>query len=148
MADIGGITDVTQTSKSQMNLETEREGLDSDNGLGQDAFFKLLITQLKNQDPLNPMEDREFVSQMAEFSALEKNEKIYNLLDKKLNPNQLLSSTNLIGKEIKADINGVEKSGVVGSLKTIDNKVYAVIDDDSEINIDDITAVNQLEEEV
>ncbi len=40
--------------------------------LGQDAFLKLLITQLQHQDPLNPLDDQAFIAQLAQFSSLEK----------------------------------------------------------------------------
>jgi len=147
MAQIGDVSNITQTPRTDMNLETEREGLEGSQGLGQDTFFKLLITQLQNQDPLKPMENTAFVSQMAEFSALEKNEKIYSLLEEKLNPNKLVNNANLIGREIEAKIEGIDKKGIVNSVKTADNKVYAVIDDGSEINIDNIISVNEIQKE-
>jgi len=42
------------------------------NNLGQDAFLKLLVTQLQHQDPSNPMDNSQFISQLATFSSLEK----------------------------------------------------------------------------
>ena len=42
-----------------------------DNTLGKDAFLKMLIAQLRHQDPLNPMDGTAFVAQLAQFSSLE-----------------------------------------------------------------------------
>lgn len=74
--------------------------------LGKDAFLKLLITQLRNQDPLSPMEDKEFIAQMAQFSTLEQMQELnknfqatqtemLDVLDK-LNENQVLGSVQII----------------------------------------------------
>lgn len=139
------ITGVAASQNTQYEQETQRESLDGNNGLGQDAFFKLLITQLQNQDPLNPMKDREFISQMAEFSSLEKTEKLYTLLEDKLSSNQVIDNSNLIGREITANVEGVELKGIVEAVKSSNDKVLAVLDTGSEIEIKNITQVKNVE---
>lgn len=50
---------------------TINSGRVANNQLGKDDFLKILITQLTHQDPTDPMKDRDFIAQMAEFSSLE-----------------------------------------------------------------------------
>lgn len=93
IAQITGASTGTQTG---MQRTTE---------LDRDAFLQLLVTQMKNQDPLNPMEDKEFVAQLAQFSSLEQ----LFAVNENLQANSSLAQTtnnslvaSLIGKEVTA----------------------------------------------
>ena len=61
----------------QLNTEqigqsrTQSAGRNITNELDRDAFLKILVAQLQNQDPLNPIEDQDFIAQLAQFSTLE-----------------------------------------------------------------------------
>ncbi len=50
--------------------------------LGQQDFLKLLLTQLQNQDPLKPVDDKEFIAQTAQFSQLDQMSKLVTLMEK------------------------------------------------------------------
>lgn len=73
--------------------------------LGKDDFLKLLVTQLQNQDPLNPADSTEFVSQLAQFSSLEQlsnvntNLQMVQLFDQSINNAQ---AVNFVGNTVKA----------------------------------------------
>lgn len=82
--------------------------------LGKDDFLQLMITKLRYQDPLNPMEDSDFVAQLAQFSTLEQMNNIadgiaisneWGFLQMQSINNTM--ATGLIGKDIKATYNGV-----------------------------------------
>lgn len=90
----------------------------SQQSLGKDDFLQLLVTKLQNQDPLKPMEDENFISQLAQFSTLEQMSNIadgietsnkWDLLQMQSLNNALASG--LIGKEIKAEYSGVYIEG-------------------------------------
>lgn len=81
--------------------------------LGKDDFLKLLITQLSNQDPTSPMEDTQFISQMAQFSSLEQmtnmNES-FNKMAAMINSSQ---ATGTLGKTVEVDLGDTTSQGVV-----------------------------------
>lgn len=78
--------------------------------LGKDEFLRLLVTQLSNQDPLNPMDGQEFAAQLAQFTSVEQLININETLGIQGSMQQLLaqsisnsSAAGLIGKTIEAD---------------------------------------------
>ncbi len=89
------------------------------NALDKDAFLKLLVTQMQNQDPLSPMEDREFIAQMAQFSSLEQMQNLNTsqavLMEHiaQMNNNLVKSQTNIVDQlekinEALSKLNGEE----------------------------------------
>ena len=84
--------------------------------LGKDDFLKLLITQLSNQDPTSPMENTEFIAQMAQFSSLEQmtnmNES-FQRMTAMMNSNQAMST---IGKVVELDLGDTSATGVVNAI--------------------------------
>jgi len=78
--------------------------------LGQDEFIKILVTQLRSQDPLNPQKDTEFVGQMAQFSALESTKLMQGEI-------QSLRANSLIGHTVEVE---GEDANIIGEVTSVD----------------------------
>ena len=123
--------------------------------LGKDAFLQLLITQLQHQDPTNPMDDREFISQMAQFSSLEQMQNMTKAMESLLSSqqqSQMMNYATFIGKEVKwheiteeKDEKGNpvvnEGTGVIESLKFVDGSVVFKLADGKEISPGNISGI-------
>jgi len=88
-----------------LNKSLKKDGREPVKSLGKDEFLKLLITELKHQDPTNPMNDREFISQMSQFSSLEQMLNLNNQVGKLISNLSFNSSFNLLGKGVEIDTN-------------------------------------------
>lgn len=179
------MTTVNNTSNMFSDLMTTRKNETKDNAqkleldenirvpnqdLGKDQFMQLLATQLKHQDPSSPMDNTDFIAQLATFSSLEQMQNMSEeLTDLKgllelymgfqINHNSsvgIAQSADLIGKEITATIKGevegengdgtkgeTEDGEITGRVESIIVRgaiMYAKVGDD-EIPLDQITAI-------
>ena len=103
-------TTTSGTTKSKTNNE-----------LGKDDFLQLLVTQLQHQDPLAPMEDKDFIAQMAQFTSLEQMKNMNSSV-------QITQATSYIGKQITwADSQGIEQTGIVTAIRIVNNEPKVMI---------------------
>lgn len=158
--DVSGLTTETVPWLTTENSSTTTNASEDNNTLGKDAFLNLLITQLKYQDPMDPMDDKEFIAQMASFSSLEQMQNLntsFQELSTNINDNlfpsmMIQQSGSMIGREVsyvrtvEDDETGetVEEvvSGQVESVIISDGTPYYVIDG-QKINIDQISSIGE-----
>ncbi|WP_050614780.1 flagellar hook assembly protein FlgD [Bacillus testis] len=125
--------------------------------LGKDAFLKILMTQLQNQDMNNPMEDKDFIAQMAQFSSLEQMTNMATNFEKLANmqqQSQLITYNQFVGKEVKwhkiqesDEPNGnpgiQEGTGTIQTIQYKDGSVFFVLEDGTKLEPANISEVNQ-----
>ncbi|MCR5813966.1 MAG: flagellar hook assembly protein FlgD [Desulfovibrio sp.] len=121
---------LTQTSQefSQALAAKSKTG----DNMDKEDFLMLLVTQFQYQDPLNPMEDQEFVAQMAQFSSLEQ---LMNLntsmegLTSATENQQMVNATSYIGKQVSVSGNTIGKVTAADGTTSISTFRYAFGDD-------------------
>jgi flagellar basal-body rod modification protein FlgD len=79
-------------------------------------FLKILTAQLNNQDPLKPVDNQEFVAQIAQFANLEQTRQLNEKLDSMLGNQASTQALGLLGKTVDINVNGTPFSGTVSAL--------------------------------
>ena len=145
------MTMITQTSSASANeavdYTSSQQVQEDQNKLGKDAFFELLVTQLQYQDPLNPMDNSQFISQMAQFSSLEQMENMNRNMEMFLRIQSISEGAGLIGKNVET-INPETGDIIAGEVKKVtffEGNIYAHLEDEAGketiINVNGITSI-------
>ncbi len=81
--------------------------------LGKDDFLKILITQMSNQDPTNPLENTEFIAQMAQFSSLEQMTNMAQSFERLTTMINTTEAQSALGRTVEIDLGDTTAKGVV-----------------------------------
>ena len=136
-------TSVPSASQQAAASQSEATSLATNGtgGLGKQDFLQLLIAQLRNQDPLKPMEDKEFIAQLAQFSSLEALQGLSTKIDGLAKTSGLEQATALIGKTIEASLaDGSTLQGVVSQVRVVGGVPQLVVNNQM-VGVDKVTLV-------
>lgn len=149
MVAVNAATDSTYTSYASTATKSSTSKVDQ-SVLGKDDFFKLLIAELRYQDPLEPMKDRDFIAQMANFSSLEQmsnlNSTVTDFIDYMkenfLSGMMVQQASSYLGGVIEyVDELGETKEGLVSSIR-IENGVPVLMVGDSKVDLSNVRAIS------
>lgn len=123
------LSDVVGQISSLPNLNSN--GASPVNELGKDAFLRLLIAQLQNQDPLEPLKDHEFLGQMAQFSALEQMQNLNQSFEALAALNIASQASIFLGRQVVAvdSQSGETIAGIVTSVRVGGGEAILLVND-------------------
>lgn len=131
------LTGTDQIMANRTKYSTYFEKKDSSNELSMDSFLNLLIAEMTNQNPLEPMNNSEFVSQMAQFTSL-------SAMQDMVKSSNASYASSLISKNVtissSTEYGVFETTGIVTGIN-MRNKNFYVIVDDREYNVSSITKI-------
>ena len=108
-------------------------------------FLKLIMDQLKSQNPLDPMSDKDFAAQMAQMNSLEELQKMNTTLSQLTSANQMSEAASLIGRSIKANLaDGSTAAGLVTSV-SLKNGAVTLMLGTKQVPIADVVSVSDAE---
>ncbi|MEH7308468.1 flagellar hook assembly protein FlgD [Neobacillus drentensis] len=135
--------DVTTVSKNN-SIYNNVKPYEQKSVLGKDDFLRILTTQLAHQDPSSPLQDKDFIAQMATFSSLEQMTNLNKAFDK-FAGSQMNQYAAVIGKEVSWTPAGATspKTGVVTGVSNQDGNYFYIVGNEK-IPMENVTEINQV----
>ena len=129
------VTSATDTSGTG-STSTGSTTPTSNNAVNYNAFLQLLIAEMKNQDPTNPMDTSQYMSQFAQLSTVEQAMRTNSKLDALLSSQSLSQADGLIGKTVSfTDATGASFSGKVVSISINSDGSIATLEDGTKVGV-------------
>ena len=121
----------------------------SSNTMGMEDFLQLLTTQIANQDPLEPMKDTEFISQMANVASLENQQKFTQSFTEFAESQSQIATQAYLGRKVTIETdNGERKSSIAKAVERTDDGRITVTVDGQAYPISNIVRVELVDEPV
>ena len=136
-------------SSTQEKIDAEKETVQGETqDVSHDDFLMLLVTQMQNQDPLNPMQDTDMMAQFAQLQQLDNQQTMTNAMVEMRTEYAVQGSTAMIGKEVTGkNQSGVETTGiVVNTFKDEDDAVKMTLDNGDIVAYSSVTKVHDMSE--
>ena len=125
------VTTYTGTYTSQSTSTASTSSTSSATTVDYQSFLKLLVAEMKNQDPTSPMESTDYVAQLATFSQVEQSVQINSKLDNILQASVLSQAGSLIGKTVTSADGSI--TGTVAEVKLYSDGLIAVLENGEQI---------------
>ncbi len=110
--------------------------------LGKDDFLKLMVAQMKNQDPMNPADDKDNIAQMAQFSSLEQITNLATATQKLADSMQMTQTLGLIGHTVSYKAaDGTMTSGTVSAVDVAGGTPSLTVGDQTDVDPTVVTSV-------
>ncbi|MFP5076328.1 flagellar hook assembly protein FlgD [Rhizobium sp. YIM 134829] len=130
---VDGVNGTTSTTNTNTTNQSDSSKAASKATLNYDSFLKLLVAQLKNQDPTQPMDSAQQMAQLASFSQVEQTIKTNSNLENLLQRTSLSEANAAIGKTVTSDDGKI--TGVVKEVTLYSDGIIALLDNGKKLPI-------------
>ncbi len=142
MMDTSTNTYVTAASSTSSSQDTKSKSSGS-TGVSQEDFMALLLAQIKNQDPLEPMDNSEFMTQLTQMNSLNELQSINTNIEALLSEGQFSNAAAMIGKKVEYSLDGETTLTGIVTAATIQDGAVVVTIDGVDVPLSDVTKVTQ-----